>query len=223
MKMNAIERLCMNNPVRAMIQRRYEAPLLEDLGGRVDGMRVLEVGCGQGVGTEIILERFGAARVESIDVDPIMVARARRRLRRYPAERVSIAQGDATSLDAEDERFDAVFDFWILHHVPDWQSAVSEIRRVLRPGGRFFFQEVTDVALAKRFYRWFLDHPADNRFGADRFVAELERQGISVAGNTAIRGGGDFVFGVGRRDVPSGDGAPSCDSSGPSRTGDAGM
>jgi trans-aconitate methyltransferase len=46
---------------------------------------VLEIGCGRGVGTEIILERFGARRVFAFDFDPTMVKRARRRLARFPA------------------------------------------------------------------------------------------------------------------------------------------
>ncbi|MDP1807115.1 MAG: hypothetical protein Q8K72_18205 [Acidimicrobiales bacterium] len=46
MKLNVIEKALMNNPVRAAIQRRYEAPLLRRLGGTVDAARVLEIGCG---------------------------------------------------------------------------------------------------------------------------------------------------------------------------------
>ena len=58
MKLNTVEKALMNNPVRVLVQRRYEARLLERLGGRVDGLRVLEIGCGRGVGTEVIFERF---------------------------------------------------------------------------------------------------------------------------------------------------------------------
>lgn len=137
MKLNRIEKVLMNNPVRAWVQRQYEAPLLERFGGRAEGKRVLEIGCGRGVGTEIIFERFGAREVHAFDLDPDMVNRARRRLAVYPPERLRLDVGDATAIDAADESFDAVFDFAIIHHVPDWQRAVSEIRRVLRPGGSF--------------------------------------------------------------------------------------
>lgn len=67
----------MNNPARALAQRRYEAPLLERLGGRTEGQRAFEVGCGRGVGTEIIFERFGAREVHALDLDPEMVGLAR--------------------------------------------------------------------------------------------------------------------------------------------------
>ena len=197
--MNWVEKFFMNNALRAFIQRHFEAPLLEKLGGRVDGMKVLEIGCGRGIGTGIIFERFGAREIHSFDVDPEMVEKARKRLSGYPQDRLKLFVGDAASIDAEDNSFDAVFDFWIIHHVPDWRKAVSEIRRVLKPGGKFFFGEVTSKALGRLFYRMFLEHPSQNRFSAREFVSELEKQGIRVGNNSVERFFGDFVIGAGRR------------------------
>ena len=199
MKMNRIEKFFMNNPMRSAIQRWYEAPLLERLGGRVEGMRVLEVGCGQGVGTEIIFNHFGAKIVHSLDIDPDMIKKARKRLSKYSGDVLKLTVGDATSIDAEDEAYDAVFDSWILHHIPNWQKAILEIKRVLKPEGRFFFQEVTQKALNRLFYRTFLEHPQANRFSGEEFIAELELQGVTVGGNFVTRFFGDFIFGVGRR------------------------
>ena len=201
MILNAVEKALMNNPFRAVLQRRYEAPLLEKLGGRVDGGRVLEIGCGRGVGTEIILSRFGAAHVDAFDLDPDMVERARRRLARF-GDRVRISRGDATAIPAADSTYDAVFDFGIIHHVPDWRKAVREVSRVLRPGGRFFFEEVTEHALARWSYRTFLEHPTEDRFSGAAFVAEVERSGLRVPRWTE-RLFGDFVFGVGFRNYES--------------------
>ena len=203
MKLNRIEKALINNPVRAWVQRRYEAPFLGRLGGQVEGQRVLEVGCGRGVGTEIIFEQFGAREIYAFDLDPDMVNRARRRLAAYPPDRLRLSVGDATAIEADDESFDAVFDFAIIHHVPDWQRAVAELRRVLRPGGRFFFAEYTRQALNRWFFRAFLEHPTENRFSREEFMTELERQGIFVGGNFAERGGGDYFIGVGRRPASS--------------------
>ncbi|MCX6466373.1 MAG: class I SAM-dependent methyltransferase, partial [Pseudonocardiales bacterium] len=153
----------MNSSPRRALQRFYEVPTLRRLGGALPAdAHVLEVGCGAGYGTELILRRFGAARMDAIDLDPAMVTRARRRLSGY-GDRVQLATGDVTdlrtALGAEDGSYDAVFDFAIVHHVPDWRAAVAEIVRVLKPGGRFYFDEVTAAALATRGYRWLFDHP----------------------------------------------------------------
>ena len=178
MLMNRVETMLVNSPPRGWLQRYYETPLLLRMGGRLHGGHVLEVGCGRGVGTQLILERFGAARVTAFDLDPDMIRRARRRLARYGG-RVALAVGDAERIDAADGAYDAVFDFAILHHVPSWRKAVSEIARVLKPGGRFYFEEVTRHALQRRSYRILFDHPDRDRFSG----AEL----ISNSRGTAFR------------------------------------
>lgn len=198
MKLNLIEKALVNNPVRSLLQRQYEAPLLDRLGGRTPGLRVLEIGCGRGVGTEIIFEQFGAREVHAFDLDPDMIAQAKARMAGYSPQRLKLFVGDAAAIEAEDATYDAVFDFGIIHHVPQWRRAVSEVSRVLRPGGRFFFEEVTSQALNRWSYRTFLNHPKADRFSARQFVLELERHSIQVGANYFERFFGDFVIGVGR-------------------------
>src|SRR5436190_22055032 len=118
MKLNWLGRATMNNAARSWGQH-YAAAWLERLGGRVEGGRVLEVGCGRGVGVQIILQRFGAASVEAIDLDPKMVECARRRLAAYDPTRVRLSVGHLTCVQAGDATFDAVFDFGAMHLEPD--------------------------------------------------------------------------------------------------------
>jgi ubiquinone/menaquinone biosynthesis C-methylase UbiE len=193
----------MNNALRRWGQQ-YGASWLQRLGGRVDGGRVLEVGCGRGVGVQIILQRFGAASVEAIDLDPKMVECARRRLAAYDATRVRLSVGDVTCIQAPDATFDAVFDFGAMHLEPDWRKGIAEVRRVLKPGGKFFFEWVTG-----RFLR--LPYPIlTENFGrmeapnAEQLIKELECQGIMVGQNfvcpkfAALSGFAGDLVGVGR-------------------------
>jgi ubiquinone/menaquinone biosynthesis C-methylase UbiE len=187
MKLNRLGRLGLNSPTRAFVQRHVVAPHLERLGGRVEGGRALELGCGRGVGGEIILDRFGAAHVALIDMDPDMVERAQRRLAERSETVVSV--GDATRIEAPDESFDAVFDFGAIHQIPDWPAAVAEVRRVLKPGARFFFEEVASPLL-----RWTLRFtvedwppPQSRPFSRDSFLAELEAHELSVGPRLANR------------------------------------
>ena len=200
MLMNRVETTLVNSPPRRWLQRFYEVPLLLRLGGPLPaGARVVELGCGSGFGTQLILQRFGAARVDAVDLDPAMITRARRRLA-PDGDRVRLAEGSATdlrsALNAPDSSYDAVFDFAIVHHIPDWRAAIAEVARVLRPGGRFYFDEVTAVALGSRTYRLLFDHPEHDRFTAGEFVAELDRHGLTVAERYVVRRGSRYLLGA---------------------------
>ncbi|HEY1690939.1 MAG TPA: methyltransferase domain-containing protein [Polyangiaceae bacterium] len=185
MLLNAIEKAMMNNPARAALQRRFEARRLLAMGGRVTGGTALEMGCGRGVGTEVVLDVFGAARVDAFDLDPDMVALARQRLAGRPA-RVSV--GDAERIDAPDATYDAVFDFAIVHHIPDWRAALREVHRVLKPGGRFYAEEVLARFIHHPLWRRVLDHPTDDRFDAAGFARGLEQAGLRVTARRELLG-----------------------------------
>lgn len=132
----------MNNPARAAAQRRLTAKHMLRLGGDVRDGIALEVGCGRGIGIDIILERFKAARVVAFDIDPKLVTLAQRRTAGY-GDRVSVSVGSAMDIEAADESFDAVFDFGVIHQIEEWRAAVAECARVLKPGGRFYFEAVS--------------------------------------------------------------------------------
>jgi ubiquinone/menaquinone biosynthesis C-methylase UbiE len=146
MKLNWLGRASMNNPARATMQRRVTAAHMRRLGGRVSGGRALEVGCGRGVGVEIILDVLEPARVFAFDLDSTMVRLARRRVGSR-AEVLGLAVADATAIPVRESTFDAVFDFGAIHLIPRWREALSEVRRILSPGGRYFFELVTSRLL----------------------------------------------------------------------------
>ena len=173
MKLNVAERALVNNPIRVLVQRLYEVPLLQQLGGRVENGRVLEVGCGRGAALPLLLTSFGAASVDGVDLDPEQIARAEKRLRRSDSNRIHLHVAAAERLPFMNATFDAVFDFGSLHHVPAWQTAVAEMSRVLKPGGALFFEEVTRAALERWIYRTLLRHPKDNRFSETDFLDAL--------------------------------------------------
>jgi SAM-dependent methyltransferase len=157
----------------------------------------LEIGCGQGFGIELLLRDFGAATVHGIDLDPAMVARARARVESFSA-RARVSVGDAAAIDAPDGSYDAVADFGVVHHVPAWQDAVREVRRVLRPGGIFLFEEVSRQALDRWIYRTLFDHPKDDRFTIGQFTAALETNGIALCRPVTTFCFGDFFAGAGQ-------------------------
>jgi ubiquinone/menaquinone biosynthesis C-methylase UbiE len=187
MLLNAVEKALMNNPARAAIQRRLEARRLLSLGGRLSGGRALEIGCGRGIGVELILDVFGATSVDAFDLDPQMVGLAQRRLARR-GDSIRLWVGDAEAIEAPDGRYDAVFDFGIVHHIPSWRGALSEVARVLRPGGRFYAEEVLDRFILHPLWRRLLDHPLADRFDRERFAQALEAAGLRLLGSSQLLG-----------------------------------
>ncbi|MCL2356063.1 MAG: class I SAM-dependent methyltransferase [Defluviitaleaceae bacterium] len=99
------------------------------------GMTVLEIGCGTASGWR---KKNLPEKVEIIlsDFSPLMLQKARDSLR---GEAVfSFAQLDAQNIPYPNADFDAIIANHMLYHVPDKNKSLSEIRRVLKPGGRFF-------------------------------------------------------------------------------------
>ncbi len=110
------------------------APWMEhELGcAATTGMDVLDVGCGQGI--DLIRYARGGATVTGVDLTPrhVNLARAHLEALELPG---TVVEGDAERLPFDAESFDRVSSNGVLHHTPDIAAALSEIRRVLRPGG----------------------------------------------------------------------------------------
>lgn len=95
-----------------------------------EGRDVLEVGCGTG----LVLERVTrfARTARGIDLSPGMLERAR-------ARGLDVLEGSATALPFEDASFDVAYSFKVLAHVPELETALREMARVVRPGGHVVF------------------------------------------------------------------------------------
>jgi len=108
------------------------------------GKRVLEVGCGTG----LILSRVANEATEAIGMDL-----SKGMLRSAHERGLSVAVASATQLPFPDDSFDVVCSFKVLAHVPDIRTALAEITRVTRPGGRMvleFYNPWSVRYLAKR-------------------------------------------------------------------------
>lgn len=123
------------------------------LGDDLSGQRVLEYGCGTGWITTQLAER--GAEVAAFDISPEAVAQTRAALAaRNLHSRCEAAVMPGERLAYGDNSFDVAVGFAILHHL-DLPLALSQLRRVLKPGGRAFFAEPLASNPLIRAYRHF--------------------------------------------------------------------
>ncbi|OLL75670.1 methyltransferase [Pseudonocardia sp. Ae168_Ps1] len=152
-----------------LVNGYYERPALLDLADDVRGRRILDAGCGSGPLLTSLRDR--GATVTGVDSSSAMLALARRRL------------GDDAALQLIDLRdplpfpdaaFDDVIASLVLHYLEDWSGPLTELRRVLVPGGRLI------VAV---------DHPFQSQMqapsGADYFALRPWSFTWNLGGRTA--------------------------------------
>ncbi len=92
---------------------------------------ILDIGCGGGHGSYKLI-RAGAKKIYGVDViaDSIEYCQAH-----YNHPNLFFKQGDITRLDFDDNSFDLICAFEVIEHIKNYQKAISELRRVLKPGG----------------------------------------------------------------------------------------
>ncbi|MEI6562963.1 MAG: class I SAM-dependent methyltransferase [bacterium] len=114
------------------------------------GDSILDIGCGYG-GLLIYLHRrlaatAGRLQLEGVDSSPLMVQRARDEIQQRGLESaIRIEQGVATQLPYEDHSFDVILCAYVIKHLSDesLRHMLREVKRVLKPGGRFCLWEAT--------------------------------------------------------------------------------
>ena len=129
------------------------------------------MGCGIGVVASHPAEKY-KWNVTGIDLDCEQIERARND--NTENEHLKFLEADATGLPFEDREFDMVLSFDVLHHMPDWNEALVEIGRVLKPEG---FYVLNDLALPGFAARIFGNCAA---FAADDTIDRLKRNAFEI-------------------------------------------
>ncbi len=139
---------------------KYHLALIRHLtaGADLRGKTVLEVGCGRGGNCYFLARYCGAREVIALDLCESNLALAGAALEGLPAVRVC---GDAQALPVKDTSVDAVVNVESSHRYADFAAFLNECRRILKPGGLFFYTDFWCLDLFP--YDW----PARERALAD--------------------------------------------------------
>jgi ubiquinone/menaquinone biosynthesis C-methylase UbiE len=112
--------------------KEWHIPDAADFAG-ARGLSVLEIGCG--LGTDGAQFAKAGASYTGVDLTDAAIELARKRFELFGL-RGELQVADAENLNFANESFEVVYSHGVLHHTPDTTHAVSEIHRVLKPGGR---------------------------------------------------------------------------------------
>ena len=139
-RLGRFEFLAMNNPLRRWRWKYQEFPLflkmLQMHEINLSGKVIMDMGCGSGFGTELIIKELKPSQVIAFDIMPEQIELAKKR-----GLNVDFMVGDATAMNASDSSCDAVFDFGVLHHIPLWRKTLEEAVPVLVSGGVMLIEE----------------------------------------------------------------------------------
>lgn len=156
---------------------------------------ILDIGCGPGILTEKLLETGGL--VFSTDLSEEMIRHAKQKaLQNAKAANAFFLVNDASNLPLATDRMDIALCIGVLYYVKDHRAVLSEIRRVLKPGGQAIVQinKTKWPNLYKKLvpvYRWVKANMTGkkydgldfefNYFDYPTFIREVERQGFKIA------------------------------------------
>ncbi|MDD2252121.1 MAG: class I SAM-dependent methyltransferase [Dehalococcoidales bacterium] len=166
MNMNVVEKWMVNRSTTGKSGQKLAKKLLTHI-NTDPSQRFLDIGCGQGVITRYLAINY-PGEFTGIDLDELEIEAARAKPK---LENLSYQVGDARALPFEERSFDVVMALGVLHHIPDWYKAVSEIGRILKVGGYFISAELV-------YPQWVtsMDEKSSFKFGIyDLDIARLVR------------------------------------------------
>ncbi|WP_371786505.1 methyltransferase domain-containing protein [Streptosporangium subroseum] len=173
------ERALVGGALRRRMRVLHTSAALIGLQDTVRGGRGLAIGCGQDYGITVCLERAGAATVDVIDLG---------------------ATSPHASLASLQTGYDLVGDFAVLQFLSRWRAAVSQVARILRPGGLFHFEVFTTRALDRPAVALLFDHCGAERFTTEGFLDELGLNGLPIVWR-ATGGRGQILLGVAQKSL----------------------
>ena len=180
MKLNKIEFMLMNNPLRAFIQDKYDLKNLRKMSSIKNINKALEIGCGNGNGTRLIKKHFAPRDISAIDLDEKLIRIASKRNKDMS---IRYEVMDASELSFPDNHFDAIFDLDIIHHIPNWKDCIQELKRVLKPNGEIIIEELSietfSIGVGK-LWRKILDHPYNDMYTISQFTKYISELGFEI-------------------------------------------
>ncbi len=171
--MSGVEaRFCRSAPWRGFARHVVLPWALRDISLEGHG---IEIGGGSGAMAYELLRQQPHLELTMTDLDPAMVSAARNRLDAF-GPRAAVVLGDATDLDFQTDSFDFACSWLMLHHTMRWESVLSELVRVVRPGGTIIGYDLAATGLASVIHR--VDRSAHRLIRPGELLETLRRDSV---------------------------------------------
>lgn len=180
MKMNKIEYFLMTFDLGRQAYLRGIVRKLQEISQLAPHKKILEIGCGNGVGTQLIQEFFKPSEFIATEFDENLVEIAQMKT---VGSKIIVEAGDAANLRFADNEFDAVIGLSVIHHIPNWRDCVDELHRVIKPDGLLIIKELSIETFETpfgRIARRFVSHPYEAMLRKNEFLEYIEQQGFKV-------------------------------------------
>lgn len=180
MTQKTFEFMLENNPLRVYVKEHLEVKYLRTVTDVGSISHALEIGCGTGNGTRMILKYFSPKRLSAIDRYDDLIAIA---CRKHKYDTVDFSVQDVCSLSFDDNLFDVIFDLADLHNTPDWKSGFMELKRVLKPGGLLILEELSQETFthaAGKLFKILADHHYDSMLTVKSFHDHVLQNGFNI-------------------------------------------
>jgi len=128
----------------------------------LNGLEVLEIGCGSGAFSQLLLKKFPSIKLTAIDFSEVAIETAKK-----AGHGIQFAVGDAEKLDFPDQSFDFIFSCEVLEHLSHPVNMTKEIYRLLKPGKKFILttENYLNGMMLMWLKFWILKKPFDSGSG----------------------------------------------------------
>lgn len=154
-----------------------------------EGFTVLDAGCGSGEDLVNLANRVGASgQVVGLDFDAELLAEAQKAVEAANmSERVTLREGSLLQLPFADNQFDVVHTERVLLHIKEMETAVQELARVTKPGGKVVLVEndygslsveTPHLEIARRYSSWAVEQVLANGYAGRKVKGQMARVGL---------------------------------------------
>jgi len=140
MKMNKFEYLLMTFDLGRQFYLKGIVRKLQQISQLGPNKKILEIGCGNGIGTRLIQEFFNPSEFIATEFDHQLIEIAQIKNK---GTGVTVEAGDATNLGFQENYFDAVIGLSVIHHIPNWRDCINELHRLIKPNGLLIIKELS--------------------------------------------------------------------------------